>query len=315
MKKNLCLIVLVLFFHTISHAQTNKEIFESGVRLFKQGEYQSAIDTFTKLIELAPENADAYKNRGVSYMKLDQFDLAIQDFETAKAIFPELNGLYSNLGVAWYYKKEYEKAIDSYNMEILMAPENAVAYFNRALCLAELDQNQKALVDLSTTLKLKPDFYWAICYKADLLAMEGKSQEAIEAYELAITQDSKNDYAVEKLAELKEKVGLEPNVVSAPSDPEPKSEPETQKKPAPQPTGYAIQVGAFQNPDNAQRMKDRLIKNGFDSTILVLMDKKDRTWHLVRSGSYESKADAKKAMAPLADKMKLKSVVRPKNDW
>ncbi|MCP4671876.1 MAG: tetratricopeptide repeat protein, partial [Desulfobacula sp.] len=102
MKKNLILILMTLFFCTAVFAQTQKEIFDNGVLLFKQGQYQNAIDAFSQLIEIAPDHADAYKNRGVSYMKLQKFDLAIKDFEIAKELFPELKGLYSNLGVAWY---------------------------------------------------------------------------------------------------------------------------------------------------------------------------------------------------------------------
>ena len=69
MKKILILILLCCFFCTAVFAQTEKDIFNNGVLLFKKGQYQDAIDAFSKLIELAPDHADAYKNRGVSYMK------------------------------------------------------------------------------------------------------------------------------------------------------------------------------------------------------------------------------------------------------
>ncbi|WP_304511748.1 tetratricopeptide repeat protein [Desulfobacula sp.] len=97
MKKIIFLILLSLSFHTPVFAETEEELFDKGVLLFKQDQTQEAINTFSKLIEIAPGNADAYKNRGVSYMKQKKFDLAIQDFEKAKELFPELKGLYSNL--------------------------------------------------------------------------------------------------------------------------------------------------------------------------------------------------------------------------
>ncbi|MFH2059619.1 MAG: tetratricopeptide repeat protein [Pseudomonadota bacterium] len=302
MKKILFLILLVVSFNTISFAQTDKELFDTGVLLFKQDQYQKAIDQFSELIKRSPENADAYKNRGVSYMKLEKFDLAIQDFERAKSIFPELAGLYSNLGVARYYKKEYTKAIENYDFEIQMAPENAVAYFNRALCLAEINQNKKALDDLSKTLELNPDFYWAICYKADLLVLEGNDLEAIEFYTKAIQQDPNNTYAIEKIAELKKRI----------KEKQPPVAPDKQNK---ETVAYTLQVGAFQNQANAEKIKNQILKKGFDSRILVLTDKKDRTWYIVRSGSYISREDAKQAMAPLKQKMGIDSIVRPKGGW
>ena len=302
MKKIILLILVSLFSYTIIFAETEKEFFDNGVLLFKQGQYQQAIDEFSKLIELAPDNADAYKNRGVSRMKQEKFDLAIQDFEKAKKIFPELKGLYSNLGVAWFYKKEYEKAIENYDIEIEIAPENHVAYFNRALCLAELGRNKEALDDLSQTLILKPDFYLAICYKADLLAQEGENIKAIETYEAAIRQT----YATKKLAELKQKVEEIKNLEQPKRDPEIKK---TLNK------GYAIQTGAFLSKENASKMKSELFLNGFDSRILVLKSTKGKTWYMVRSGLYPNQAAAQETRSSLMDILEIKSVVRPAGTW
>ncbi len=308
MKKIIILILLSFSFYTILFAETEKEMFDEGVLLFKNAKYQTAVDKFSELIKLNPGNADAFKNRGVSYMKQGKFDLAIKDFKKAKELFPELKGLYSNLGVAWYYKKEYNRAIESYDIEIKMAPENSVAYFNRALCLAELDRKSEALDDLEKTLQLKPDSYWAICYKADLLAQKREDIQAIETYEQAIELDSKNTYAKEKLALLKDRIKQKEAEELAKSI----NKPENTKTTAP---GYALQAGAFLNRDNADRMKTRLQKNGFDSRVLILQDSKDRTWYLVRSGTYTNENEAKKAIPSLKDKLAIKSVVRPKGTW
>lgn len=306
MKKIIFLIFVFLISYTMVMAETQKELFEKGVLFFKQNQYQQAIETFSKLIETAPGNADAYKNRGVSYMKQKEFDLAIEDFEKAKDLFPELKGLYSNLGVAWYYKKEYEKAIENYEIEIGMAPENPVVYFNRALCLAELDKNKEALDDLSKTLSLKPDFYWAICYKADLLARQGEDIRAVETYEEAIEQDPTNPYATEKLVQLKQKIKEEEDSALS------KNKPETIKGPS---NSYALQAGAFLNPANADKMNARLTQNGFDSRILMLQDSRDRTWYLVRSGKYTNRDGAQKACLAIKQALGIKTLIRPAGDW
>ncbi len=310
MKIILSFILLSLFLNTSINAETEIEIFDNGVKSFKQGSYQQAIDKFTKLIERSPDNADAYKNRGVSYMKVGEFDLAIKDFEKAKEIFPELKGLYSNLGVAWYYKKKYAKAIENYDIEINMAPENSVAYFNRALCLSELDKNDKALEDLTKTLEIKPNFYWAICYKADLLAKTGKTDEAIKTYKKAIEKNSKGTYARERLALIqgKEKIKDKPKPMVAKKESTPSS-------PAPEFDGFSLQAGAFLNSENANRMKEKLIANGFDSRVLTLNDSKKKTWYLVRSGNYKTKAEAKKDKPRLDQKMGVKSAVRNAGSW
>ncbi len=333
MKKLLILNLMPLIFCTVLFAQTQKEIFDNGVTFFKQGQYQNAIDAFSKLIKIAPDHADAYKNRGVSYMKQKKYDPAIEDFLKAKELFPELKGLYSNLGVAYYYKKDYEQAIKSYDIELEMAPENYVAYFNRALCLAELGKNHNALDDLEKTLNLKPDFYWAICYKADLLAENGDDINAIKAYKLAIQQDSKNTYAKDKLAELNKKVKQRKNIEEQNENPEPQKESVKQIKKAnkssedtnsqnlvlqnsgSQKPGYAIQTGAFLNHDNAVSLKTKLINLGFNSRVLILKDSQDKTWYIVRTGHYTDKNGAKKDFALLIEELGSKPVIRPIGAW
>ena len=334
MKKLLILNLIPLIFCTVLFAQTQKEMFDNGVTFFKQGQYQNAIDAFSKLIEIAPDHADAYKNRGVSYMKQKKYDPAIEDFLKAKELFPELKGLYSNLGVAYYYKKDYERAIKSYDIELEMAPENYVAYFNRALCLAELGKNYKALEDLEKTLNLKPDFYWAICYKADLLAENGDHIKAIKAYVKAIQQDSKNAYAKNKLAELNKyakdklaklnkQVKPKKNIEEKNENLEPQKESVKQIKKIKkksedtnlQNPGYAIQTGAFLSNDNAVRLKTKLNNMGFDSRVLILKDSQDKTWYIVRTGHYTDKNGAKKDFALLKEELGNKPVIRPVGAW
>ena len=306
MKKIILLVLLSVFCHTFCFAETEKELFDNGVLLFKQGQYQEAIDKFSGLIEIAPGNADAYKNRGVCYMKQEKFDLAIADFETARELFPELRGLYSNIGVAWYYKKEYEKAIKNYDIEIEMAPENYVAHFNRALCLAELQKDKEALDALSRTLDLKPDFYWALCYKGDLFARAGDVAKAAESYETALKNDPNNAYAKDKLALLnvKDKETITPK----PKDSAPVVHAGSDKM-------LSLQVGAFLNQPNADKVKKKLIENGFDADILNLKDTKGRNWYLVRSGIYSSSNGAKKAAVKIKEKFGIESAIRPSGEW
>lgn len=177
-------------------------MFETGVDHLKQHRYEAAIELFTQLIELDPNNPDAYKNRGVAYMKLSQYDPAIQDFEKTRQMVPDLKGLHSNLGVAWYYKGEYEEAISNYDKEIALSPDSHYAYFNRAICWAELKNYDKSLADISQTLALEPDFYLAYCLKGDLSLELGDAETARAAYEKAVKVDSEADYARSQLETL-----------------------------------------------------------------------------------------------------------------
>ena len=335
-----------------SNETMEKDLFEAGVLQFKQGEYQQAVDTFTDLITLFPQNADAFKNRGVAYMKLEKFDDAIADFESAKNISPTLKGVYSNLGVIWYYKKNYEKAIENYNREIEITPDNAVAYFNRALCMSKLGEIDNALSDLTAAITISPDFYWAICYKADLLAHTGRVEEASALYEKAIEIDRETPYAIEKLARLQESatdvagegsLAASARSADSPADTDPSGaagqagdpdqtetaeqskgtdQPETRTHAGDEKTGagsdapmYTLQSGAFLIHENARNLKEKLIDNGFAAKILVLTDKKQRSWYLVRSGRYFTRNDARKDTAALQKLSGTAPAIRPEGAW
>ncbi|MCP4023635.1 MAG: tetratricopeptide repeat protein [Desulfobacteraceae bacterium] len=205
-------------------------MFEKGVSLFKQGKVPESIVEFTRLIELSPQDPNAYKNRGVSYMQIQEFDLAIKDFEMVLDLIPSHAGIYSNIGVAWYYKKNYKNAINSYDKEIEISPKNPVVYFNRALSKVELGEIEEAINDLTKALELKPDFYWALCYKGDLLSKIGSHGLAYDTYEKAILVDADKSYANAKLEKLNQILSSQTIEIESKSVEKQKSEPTAQEE-------------------------------------------------------------------------------------
>ena len=63
--KNLIL-TLTLLVSFVSFGQTAKEYFNSGYDKAEAKDYYGAISDFTKAIEINPNDADAYNNRGIS---------------------------------------------------------------------------------------------------------------------------------------------------------------------------------------------------------------------------------------------------------
>ncbi|MCG8684129.1 MAG: tetratricopeptide repeat protein, partial [Desulfobacterales bacterium] len=203
MKKIVCLVLLSLcLLNSNVFASKEKELFDKGVRFLKENQYPEAVEAFSRLLEIDPENPDAYKNRGVAYMKMNEYDLAIDDFQRTQKIVPDLKGLYSNLGVAWYYKADYTRAIENYDKEIALSPYSHYAYFNRAICWAELKAYEKSLEDIARTLSLSPDFYLAHCLKGDLYVNLREPEKARKAYQKAVEVAPEQTYAKQRLAAL-----------------------------------------------------------------------------------------------------------------
>jgi len=290
---SVCLFVCLL--SVPAAASREQQLFETGIDHLKQQRYEDAVQVFTELIALDPDNPEAYKNRGVAHMKLAQYDPAIVDFEKTRQMTPDLEGLHSNLGVAWYYKGEYAKAIANYDMEIALSPDSHYVYFNRAICRAELKQYDKSFDDIAKTLALVPDYYPAYCLKGDLYLELENMESARAAYEKAVQIAPEKAYARNQL----EKLG--PAAVARAPE-------EKAGDPA-----YEIQTGAFRVRENAQKQVKALREMGYDARVLALTRPANKTWHLVRIGTFSELKTAEHAMTAFVEKTGMKAYVRPWN--
>ncbi|MBI4641081.1 MAG: tetratricopeptide repeat protein [Candidatus Tectomicrobia bacterium] len=80
-----------------------------GLTHWQFGQYDQAIASYTKVLEIDPRFAEAYNNRGVAYHDKGQYDQAITDFNRALKINPEDPKIYKNRALAYHFKLEYEK--------------------------------------------------------------------------------------------------------------------------------------------------------------------------------------------------------------
>ncbi len=88
-------------------------------------EYQEAIEHYTEAIQLDPDYAKAYLNRGYAYDGLGQHQRAIEDFDKAIQLEPDDAVAYNNRGAAYYYLGQYQRAIEDYDKAIQLDPDYA----------------------------------------------------------------------------------------------------------------------------------------------------------------------------------------------
>ena len=120
MKKEFYLIISALLFLCLlvgpAFCQTDKEHLTKGNEYFDKGMYDKAIEEFNKAIEINPNDANAYNNRGFAYGMIGNLDQAIEDYNKAIEINPKLAEAYHDRGVAYFGKKEYDKAWQDVHM-------------------------------------------------------------------------------------------------------------------------------------------------------------------------------------------------------
>jgi len=96
-----------------------------GNELMKDGSYQEAVDSYTKAIEIDPNNAIFFSNRAAAYTKLGRHEDAIHDCKTAVRLNPQFSRAYGRMGLAQMNKEQYEDARQSYKKALSLDPENS----------------------------------------------------------------------------------------------------------------------------------------------------------------------------------------------
>lgn len=124
---------------------------------FMRDEYGRTAADYDKLIELDPNNADAYCERGDFYYETDEYDKAIVDYNRAIELAPNHASAYFNRGCAYGEIGAYDKAILDYNRAIELNPNNALAYYNRGLAYREKGEVPKTVSDLEKSISLSTD--------------------------------------------------------------------------------------------------------------------------------------------------------------
>ena len=82
-----------------------------GVEKHKAGNYQGAIDDWSKAIEINPQNAIAYNNRGSAKDDLGDHQGAITDYTKAIGIDPRDADFYYNRGYVKDNLEDYQGAV------------------------------------------------------------------------------------------------------------------------------------------------------------------------------------------------------------
>jgi tetratricopeptide (TPR) repeat protein len=72
-------------------------------------------------------------------------DKAIADYTNAIEIYPEYANAYYNRGIAWYDKGEYDNAIADYTRALALAAKDAKAYHRRSLAWRKKGDHDKAI--------------------------------------------------------------------------------------------------------------------------------------------------------------------------
>ena len=171
---------------------------QRGIEAHKERELDEAIKHYTDSIQLKPDNpilSRVYSNRGNAYEGKGEHDLAFKDYSKVIEINPDDADAYFCRGFIYELKRNSEEAIKDYDKAIELNPDHVDAYIYRA----GVTNRDSALVikDYSKAIELNPHHSYAYRNRGLTYEKKGEVDLAIKDYNKAIdiNSDSALDYS------------------------------------------------------------------------------------------------------------------------
>ncbi len=120
-----------------------------------QGNYGEAISLFDCLLELSPNSARDYNNRGLVYFQSGQPEQAIADYNFALQLDPTLDSAYNNRANYFAGQGMYLEAILDYDAALDLNPTNTRAWINQGITFRDLQMYERAIECFDVAFGLK----------------------------------------------------------------------------------------------------------------------------------------------------------------
>jgi tetratricopeptide (TPR) repeat protein len=130
---------------------------EYAINLVNEGKYEEAIAELTQAIDICPEYAELYFNRGTAYCWIEEYEKAIEDYNAAISMNESYHEAYNGRGYAYSGMDEYNVAIANYTEAISIEPTNAEYLYNRGCAYKALENELEASSDLHECIERSSD--------------------------------------------------------------------------------------------------------------------------------------------------------------
>ena len=165
----------------IAHNQNDPEAwYNMGIAQYKSGDSQSAIDSYSKALDLNPSFYFAKANRGIAYNKIKEYEKALSDFNSALE-GGDIAPAYSGRGETYYRLGNYDQAITDLKLAISFEPNDIRASCFLANTYFDVEKYQDTL-DTVEAFSI-PGY---TCREQNILEIQARSHYALGNYDQAV---------------------------------------------------------------------------------------------------------------------------------
>ena len=152
--------------------------YNRGTMYRARGDNNGAIADYSRAIQINRRYMDAYFNRGNRYYEMGEPDRAISDYSKVIELAPRDADAYLSRGRAYYDKKDNDRAIADYSKAIELNQQNANAYFDRGNAYFGKNDHDRAIVDYSKAMELNPQYAEAYYNRAVAYNVKGDKERS-----------------------------------------------------------------------------------------------------------------------------------------
>ena len=154
-----------------------------------QAHMGAAKQSYTALYKLDPATWRLHRLNAAIDAQADDHKGAIQEYQLAIKLAPKEAELYEGLG--WEYRKlgQADQAAKAFAEQLKLSPGNPIAMYNLGSAQVDSGQERAALPLLQEVVRIYNHPTGADYYLGRALAAEGKTEEAVMAFQRATTLD------------------------------------------------------------------------------------------------------------------------------
>ena len=169
-----------------------------GLDYYYKDEYEKAKEAYEKAIELEPDDAVVWFNRGVILDDLGKYEEAIKSYDRAVELKPDYVTALNNKGVALYRLGKNDEAIKSYDKAIGLKLDYATAWDNKGIVLCKLGKNDEAIKHHDKAIELENEHINAWYNRACAYSLKGEKGKSLENLRKAIVLAPKSKDGAKK---------------------------------------------------------------------------------------------------------------------